>query len=402
MAVNKVANDKETSKPIELTAEQWQGLARLGELIQAVDQGLKGDLGSTITENVLTLSQSLPNDLPASFKAATETLTTVHRSGLLKQLDMLLQMAGQMPDFWTDVVPEQLLKVAEDVSQVDFKGALNLGEEASKTRALSAALSLLRYVTQEAPTDFLDDVTAFVNQTAPIFNNPDLLKVLPVYTDFMVKLQKSGLLDKMLDIVAYYQGLLPVLDTGHVIQSMLEYLNSSKLVENAKRINLDNLALLAAAASDPDTTAVLADAMRLARLFRNGDMVSEFSSTLIKVSGIMFDKDFLDTLPELLDTAVLLRSTGVLKAAQNVLIAYPNLVSLPWNDYIQAAVTQADKLDISGVMAKVKEASEETEQKSSRLGGIGGLMRIMGDKEVQKLLLFTLSLGKRFLPPKKN
>jgi uncharacterized protein YjgD (DUF1641 family) len=402
MAVNKVANDKETSKPIELTADQWQGLARLGELIQAVDQGLKGDLGSAITENVLTLSQSLPNDLPASIKAATETLTTVHRSGLLKQLDMLLQMAGQMPEFWTETVPEQLLKAAEDVSQVDFKGALALGEEASKTRALGAAMALLRYVTQEAPTDFLDDVTGFVNQTAPLLNNPDLLKVLPVYTDFMIKLQKSGLLDSMLDIVAYYQALLPILDVGNVIQSMLDYLNSSKLIESAKRINLDNLALLAAVASEPDTTAVLADAMRLVRLFRNGDMVDDFTSTFVKVSGIMFDQDFLDTLPELLNTAVMLRKTGVLKAAQNVLIAYPNLVSLPWNDYIQGAVDQADKLDISGVMAKFKEASEETEQKSSHLGGIGGLMRIMGDKEVQKFLLFTLTLGKKFLPPKKS
>ncbi|WP_430626217.1 hypothetical protein [Sulfobacillus thermotolerans] len=46
MAVNEMAHNPEPATPIALTAEQWQGLARLGELIQAVDQGLKGDFGS--------------------------------------------------------------------------------------------------------------------------------------------------------------------------------------------------------------------------------------------------------------------------------------------------------------------------------------------------------------------
>lgn len=402
MAVNEMANNNDASMPIVLTAEQWQGLARLGELIQAVDQGLKGDFGSAITENVLTLSQALPTDLPASIRAATETLTVLHRSGLLNQLDMLLQMAGQLPEFWQEVVPEQLLKAAEDVSHVDFKGALSLGEEASKTRALRSALTLLRYVTDEAPADFLSDVTAFVNQTAPVLNNPDLLKILPVYTDFMVKLQQSGLLDRLLDIVAYYQALVPMLDVGPVIKSMLEYLNSSRLIENVKQIRPDNLALLAAEATDPETTAVLVDALRLARLLRNGDLANEFMSDFIKVTEIMFDKQFLDTLPDLLNTVVMLRQTGLIKAAQNVLIAYPNLVSLPWNEYIKALVSKAEQLDISGVMAKVKEASEETEQKAPHLGGLGGLMRIMKDKEVQRLLQFTLTLGTKFLPPKAN
>ncbi|OLZ10538.1 hypothetical protein [Sulfobacillus thermosulfidooxidans] len=400
MAVNKVANENETPKPIELTPEQWQGLARLGELIQAVDQGLKTGLGSALTENVLTLSQTLPSDLPQSLKAAAETLTTLHRSGLLQQLEMLLQLASQVPEFWQEVVPEKLLNVAEDVSQVDFKGVLSLGEEASKTRALSAMIALLRYVTQEAPQDFLGQVTEFVNQTAPILNNPDLLKVLPVYIDLLVQLQKSGLLDRVMDVVTYYQGLAPLLNLGPVIQSVLEYLNSSNLVENVKQIRPDNLALLAAEASDPDTTAVLADALRLARLLRNSDITAEFTSDFIKISGIIFDREFLDTLPDLLDTAVLLRKTGLLKSLQRVLVAYPNLAALPWNDYIASAVNTANKFDIADILKKVKEASQEAETKSAHLGGLGGLMRLMKDKEVQKLMQFAVSLGSKFLPTK--
>ncbi|WP_053960947.1 hypothetical protein [Sulfobacillus thermosulfidooxidans] len=400
MAVNKVANENETPKPIELTPEQWQGLARLGELIQAVDQGLKTGLGSALTENVLTLSQTLPSDLPQSLKAAAETLTTLHRSGLLQQLDMLLQLASQVPEFWQEVVPEKLLNVAEDVSQVDFKGVLSLGEEASKTRALSAMIALLRYVTQEAPPDFLGQVTEFVNQTAPILNNPDLLKVLPNYIDLLVQLQKSGLLDRVMDVVTYYQGLAPLLNLGPVIQSVLEYLNSSNLVENVKQIRPDNLALLAAEASDPDTTAVLADALRLARLLRNSDITAEFTSDFVKISGIIFDREFLDTLPDLLDTAVLLRKTGLLKSLQRVLVAYPNLAALPWNDYIASAVNTANKFDIADILKKVKEASQEAETKSAHLGGLGGLMRLMKDKEVQKLMQFAVSLGSKFLPTK--
>lgn len=400
MAVNKVANENETPKPIELTPEQWQGLARLGELIQAVDQGLKTGLGSALTENVLTLSQTLPSDLPQSLKAAAETLTTLHRSGLLQQLEMLLQLASQVPEFWQEVVPEKLLNVAEDVSQVDFKGVLSLGEEASKTRALSAMIALLRYVTQEAPQDFLGQVTEFVNQTAPILNNPDLLKVLPVYIDLLVQLQKSGLLDRVMDVVTYYQGLAPLLNLGPVIQSVLEYLNSSNLVENVKQIRPDNLALLAAEASDPDTTAVLADALRLARLLRNSDITAEFTSDFIKISGIIFDREFLDTLPDLLETAVLLRKTGLLKSLQRVLVAYPNLAALPWNDYIASAVNTANKFDIADILKKVKEASQEAETKSAHLGGLGGLMRLMKDKEVQKLMQFAVSLGSKFLPTK--
>lgn len=400
MAVNKVANENETPKPIELTPEQWQGLARLGELIQAVDQGLKTGLGSALTENVLTLSQTLPSDLPQSLKAAAETLTTLHRSGLLQQLEILLQLASQVPEFWQEVVPEKLLNVAEDVSQVDFKGVLSLGEEASKTRALSAMIALLRYVTQEAPQDFLGQVTEFVNQTAPILNNPDLLKVLPVYIDLLVQLQKSGLLDRVMDVVTYYQGLAPLLNLGPVIQSVLEYLNSSNLVENVKQIRPDNLALLAAEASDPDTTAVLADALRLARLLRNSDITAEFTNDFIKISGVMLDREFLDTLPELLETAVLLRKTGLLKSLRQVLVAFPSLAALPWNDYIASAVNTANKFDIADILKKVKEASQEAETKSAHLGGLGGLMRLMKDKEVQKLMQFAVSLGSKFLPTK--
>ncbi len=100
---------KEASAHSPLSADQWQGLARLADLIQALESGLGTDLGGDLVKNIGRWTEALNGDVPTALRAATDTLTTLHQNGILSQLQMVLKMVSQVPEFWQEVVPERLM-----------------------------------------------------------------------------------------------------------------------------------------------------------------------------------------------------------------------------------------------------------------------------------------------------
>jgi hypothetical protein len=200
-----------------------------------------------------------------------------------------------------------------------------------------------------------------------------------------------------LNFVEYFQGVAPLIDINLIVSMVIEYLASHDLIDHVKAIRPENLALLLREASDPDSTAVLVDVLRLVRLLRNDDMVNPYLTHIVKISAIMTDPEFISTVPELLETILLVRSSGVLALLRQTLQMYPSLAKWDWNEWIASAMRMTERVDINGLVVKVKEAFAETERKSSRLGGLSGLMRLMKDAETQRLMQFAVILGNKLL-----
>ncbi|MCY0865221.1 MAG: DUF1641 domain-containing protein, partial [Sulfobacillus sp.] len=71
---------------------------------------------------------------------------------------------------------------------------------------------------------------------------------------------------------------------------------------------------------------------------------------------------------------------------------------MPWNQYIMLGAEQLGRLNIGETLGKVRRALEETQEKAPRLGGMGGLMRIMRDPATQRVMQFGIALLSQFIP----
>lgn len=168
----------------------------------------------------------------------------------------------------------------------------------------------------------------------------------------------------------------------------------------------DNLARLAAAASDRETTDVMTKDLRAIGMVKHADLVGHVLNEGLKISSVMKDQEFLDTLPEFWDTATMLHRSGLLAAFRKSMMAFPEPYHLPWDKYFTAMIAfvdlsicrSVDQLEIQDLTAKIKAASEEAQQKSARFGGLGGTMHLMRDKQTQMMLPFAVSLGTPLLP----
>ncbi|CAB1128226.1 conserved protein of unknown function [Candidatus Hydrogenisulfobacillus filiaventi] len=83
----------ETQAPaVELSPEQWQGLARLGEWFSKVDQALAGPLGNVATDTVYQLSTLAPEGTLPALRKLLCLVVELDRSGFLDSLGMAIGM----------------------------------------------------------------------------------------------------------------------------------------------------------------------------------------------------------------------------------------------------------------------------------------------------------------------
>ncbi len=250
-------------------------------------------------------------------------------------------------------------------------------------KTLAGMMGFLRYLGEGDESPALLDQIA---ERASTLASPTLLKALPAYADLLVEMEKSGLLDRLVDFLAYFQGFSATIKPVPVIGVGLDYLQSTDFIQQIRQIRPDNLARLAAAASDTDTADVMTKGLRAIGMLKQTDLVGHVLNEGLKISSMMLDQEFLDTLPELLDTATMLQRSGLLAALRKLMMAFPQLYHLPWDEYFTAMIALVDQLEVRDLAAKIKAASEEAQQNPARLGGIGGMMHLMRDKQTQMIL----------------
>ncbi|MCY0884522.1 MAG: hypothetical protein OWV35_01400, partial [Firmicutes bacterium] len=132
--------------PVALTTEQWEGLARLGELVRNLDELIKGPLGDlaakVLSESAQQLDESLqgplsdvavgylsklvPPELREALPQTMETLVSLQRSGALRLLNTAIQLAGAVPEFWSEVLPEEIRKLGEQIGDIRLDRAPEL------------------------------------------------------------------------------------------------------------------------------------------------------------------------------------------------------------------------------------------------------------------------------------
>lgn len=386
------------SDPV-LTEAEWSGLARLGQLVHLLDKSwTETGLGETLTGEIAEGLRAVPADTWPALLEATRVLRDLHQNGVLGQLADVLGFMTRTPEIWQEVLPQLARKLAEAADTVDWAGAGRLAQEASHSEALVALFALLRYLTKEAPPEFLADMTTLGHEVMAGWNQPGLRQAGPSLITLLVTLHETGVLAQLTDLLHYYQSFQSVLNVDRLMTDVLQYLATSTLMDDFKRIRPEGLMRLLAEVSQPDTTRTLVSVVQLLRFMSQGDIFNEFMSQLISISSTVFDKEFLNTLPDLLDTAVLLRQSGLLNALQKVVEAYPNLAQMPWNQYIMLGAEQLGRLNIGETLGKVRRALEETQEKAPRLGGMGGLMRIMRDPATQRVMQFGIALLSQFIP----
>lgn len=81
---------------IPLSADQWQGLARLGELVTVVDRALDGPMGAVSVGYLASLMTLAPSNTLSAVREVLEMLTEWHEHGVLTQIRALVDMMGSV------------------------------------------------------------------------------------------------------------------------------------------------------------------------------------------------------------------------------------------------------------------------------------------------------------------
>ncbi|MCY0881669.1 MAG: hypothetical protein OWS74_06710 [Firmicutes bacterium] len=397
MAVNKVAN-KETQAVGNLTEEQWKGLSRLGSLIGTLEELLQGPLGS-VTVGTLA-NMSLPTELPEASQHALELLVTLHKDGTLTQLQQLLQMSSSLPEFWNVLSVDKILASADKISDINADGLLELAKEASNAKVLVDMMKVLRYFSEEASPQLVGQITEWIVEWSPKLSNPDVLDTIPSLLNVTVELNKSGLLDLVVQGAQYYKSLISTTEFNMIVSQIVQYLQNTTLIDSVRRIHLESLAELAAEASDPDTAQAMTNLLRLVRLTNNPAIMSELTGQIVKLSSVLPTAELIDAIPDFVETLMAVYKAGLLDQVNQLLGMMEAAKELPWDQIILTVVTLMQKFDVKDVLSKVQEATAETDNETGKLGGIRGLLHIMNSKDTQRLLQFGVNLASKFLPSK--
>lgn len=89
-----VTFDETASTP--LTADQWQGLARLGELVAVIDRALDGPMGAVSVDYLASLMTLAPSNTLAALREVLEMLAAWHENGVLTQIRSVVDMMASV------------------------------------------------------------------------------------------------------------------------------------------------------------------------------------------------------------------------------------------------------------------------------------------------------------------
>ena len=112
--VQKITPSSATSRPQNLTPEQWQGLARLADMVNNVDSTLQGATGNPLAGIVQQLGQSYADyDIPTLLTSLLETLKAYQESGLLKKAQDNAALINDSIELLTPLTSELLEKLKD-------------------------------------------------------------------------------------------------------------------------------------------------------------------------------------------------------------------------------------------------------------------------------------------------
>lgn len=108
-----------------LTAEQWQGLAQLADLVTTAKKILEGPAGAVATGYLAQSATLMPDGALPAVREALELLTSLHEQGIIAQLGTVISLGAQT--------------LTRDNLNQFFTSALDMAQETSFAEVLRAS-----------------------------------------------------------------------------------------------------------------------------------------------------------------------------------------------------------------------------------------------------------------------
>ena len=242
-----------------LTPQQWQGLARLADMVNNIDSSLQGSSGNPFTGAVQELSQSVSDyDLPTLLISALESLKAYQESGLLKKAQDNAALINDSIDLLTPLTGELVEKLKE-FSFAEIKQELTELRTVYKKIAISWQL-LEKYFVPEISQNLID--------SAAFWQENELQDSLADFLKTVSHLHKTGTFERIREFSDYLAVVNEQIDFDALMKDSIAAI---------KNVNLDKVGRLSESldkamedASRHEST--MGGASGLFRLLRNKDV----------------------------------------------------------------------------------------------------------------------------------
>ncbi|MCY0885609.1 MAG: DUF1641 domain-containing protein, partial [Firmicutes bacterium] len=292
-----------------------------------------------------------------------------------------------------------LTMMAAELSDRDLAAVAQAGLRAIKVLADKGLLQVLQALPDfQLDTEVVAELTQKAVEIGTLLADVPVMEMLPKAVGLLNDFYHAGLLDLAVEGSKYLTAILPQLEADKLIASLLSNLNTTQLVEYAKRIDPVVLTMMAAEASDKDVAAALVAGLRAIKLLNTPGLVNDLVVQVRRIAELVPPQELLDTVPELLETALLVHRTGLLKTMQNLIAMQQTMLeTLPLNQWAADGLKLANSVDVAKITAAVKQVVADTVKQKPKLGGMRGLMRMTMDRDVQAGLRFMAAMmGKLF------
>jgi len=216
--------DAENPAP-ELTAEQWQGLARLGDMIHGLETGLQGPAGEGAAGGARELAALVTEgDLPRRLRGLMETLGAMQDSGLL---DKLRDNAAYLNATLEQVQP-LLGDLVEGSRELPWE---ELREDVAEIRALLDRVRALRRFLEE---DLAGPLSGRIAGSAAFWEEEQLDDALPELLRTIGHLHRSGMLARLREVADNLSGAAREVDADSLLADLTKRLGDLPLEQLAR------------------------------------------------------------------------------------------------------------------------------------------------------------------------
>jgi len=203
-----------------LTAEQWQGLARLADVAGAVDAALRGPLGAPAAELAQTAGEVYAeHDVPALAREVVETLAAWRDAGLLQTLRDNAQPIAETLALLAPLAGEL-------VAQLRDLPLAKLRDELGEWQTLYAKLKAARAFFDG---DVADALTGQLVEAGQFWQENNLEAALADLLSTVARLHESGMLARVRELADYLDASAQDLDRPALVTDLVKAADKAQL-----------------------------------------------------------------------------------------------------------------------------------------------------------------------------
>ncbi|AUW92820.1 MAG: hypothetical protein OWR62_02950 [Sulfobacillus thermotolerans] len=158
-----------------LTQDQWQGLAQLGDLVTVVNKLLAGPAGAVATEYLAQGATFLPDGAMPALRETMEVLASLHEQGIITQIGTLLGLATTM--LTQDNLNQFFVSLLDMAQETSFAEVLKASikdaarQSAQESEHLGGFLGLMRVMQDKEVQTGLRMMGVMAGKLAPLFRH---------------------------------------------------------------------------------------------------------------------------------------------------------------------------------------------------------------------------------------